>query len=170
MERNQTDNTAMMWVIGIISIVALVLAWAAYNRAGENLTAQIERETGELAAETGQAVDQLGGEIESAAGSAMTATQNSAARVQARAELLAMQAELEAEENYAAAAQRVQDLRADLDRTYANTTGAAQMQWQELDAELEQLEQSVRTESADALEMFGGLVLMLEEDVRTDEE
>jgi len=170
MEQNQSNNTVLMWVIGIISVVALVLAWTAYNRAGENLTTQIERETGELAAETGQSVDQLGNEIGSAADSAMTATQNSAARVQARAELLAMQAELAAEENYAAATEQVRDLRADLDQTYANTTGAAQMQWQELDAELEQLEQSVRTESADALEMFGGLVLMLEEDVRTDEE
>lgn len=170
MEQNQSNNTGLILVIGIISLVALVLAWTAYNRSGEDVTAQVEQGVAELAMETQQNTNEVENEIEMATSEVVGATQDVLIRAEARAELVTLQAELEAEENYMEAATEVAQLRAELNDTYQNATGEVQMQWQELDQGLEQFEQSARTESADALEVLGGLIIMLEADVRTDQE
>ena len=43
---NQThrkSNTGLIIIVGIITILALVLAWAAYNRSGQDLGDQIRK-------------------------------------------------------------------------------------------------------------------------------
>lgn len=155
---NPQTGSAALWIIGAISIVALILAWAAYNRSGVDLTEQIEQE-----------VEQAANEIEMTTEAAITDAELAVERAEARAELLAIQAELEAEENYAEALNEVQEVRADLAETYSAASLEARQEFREIDAELEAAEQSVRNESGDALEVLGGAILLLEEDVRTDE-
>ncbi|HMA78181.1 MAG TPA: hypothetical protein VKP88_03485 [Candidatus Paceibacterota bacterium] len=158
MDNQHTNNTGWIWLVGVFSVAALVLAWAAYNRAGENLSTEIQQQTEELAVDAEQTAETVWDE-----------TQATLVRAEARAELLAIQAELEAEANYAAAVAQVRDVRTDLRAAYENAEVAAQVEWRELDTELEQLEQALRANSADTLELLGGLILMLETDVRTDE-
>ncbi len=168
--QNQSTNTGWIWFVGIISIVALVLAWMAYNRAGENLSTQVEQVGDELAMEAEQATNQLGSAVEQNTDQVVSSTEAALARAEARAELLALEAELEVEANYQAAVAQVEQVRLDLRNTYQNAEGEVRAQWQEVDQELSDLESSLRTESADALEVLGGLILMLEADVRTDEQ
>jgi len=170
MNDSQSGTQAMIWVVGIISIAALALAWVAYNRSGENLTTNLQQEADELALETEQAANEFGSAVAATTNNALNSIDETLARTEARAEILATQAELEAEENYESALASVQSVRADLRQTYNQAEGQAVARFEELDRELDQLEQSIRSESADALEVMAGLVLMLEADVRTDEE
>jgi len=170
MNNEQSNNAVWLWMIGIISVIALILAWMAYNRSGENLTTQIEQEGEQIATETGEAANKIGNSVEQTVDNTITAADRTLARAEARAELLAIEAELEVEENYDEAVAKVQSVRADLRNTYANAEASVKAEWREIDTELEQLEQSLRSNSANALETLAGLIILLEEDVRTDEE
>jgi len=159
MVNQQSNNAGLILAIGIISVVALILAWMAYNRAGTDLSTQIEQGTEEVAVETEQAFE-----------TAVNRTDAALARAEARADLIALRAELAAEQNYAEAVAEVQMVRTNLRNAYQNAEVTVQAEWRELDRELEQLEQSLRENSADSLETLSGLILLLEQDVRTDEQ
>jgi len=170
MNNSHSNNTGLMWVIGIISLIAIVLAWMAFNRSGTDVTTAVEREASELAQETEDNLDALGNEIVTTTTNTWDAGAEALARAEARANLAALQVELEVEEDYDAALAGIQGVRADLRATYNQAEGAVQRNWQELDRELEQAEQSIRTESADALEVLAGAILLLEDDVRTEDQ
>jgi len=170
MDTHKSSNSGLIVVVGIIGIIALIVAWLAFNRSGENLTSEVANEAAELVEETEDNFNQLGNEIDMAATNFTTNAELALAEAEARIDLLAMQAELEAEENYEEAVAQVQSVRSNLADTYQNAEAAAVENWQDLDRELETLEQSLRSESADALEVLGGLVLMLEADVRTEDQ
>ena len=53
-------GSAVVWAALIISIIALILAWAAYNRAGADLEQQIQREVEEAVAEIQVNADRAG--------------------------------------------------------------------------------------------------------------
>lgn len=167
---NQSSNFGLVLLIGVISVTALILAWVAYNRSGENLTMELQQGAQEVAEETEQETRELGSAVEETVDRTMTSAEATLARAEARAELLAIEAEFEAEENYEDALEEVRSVRADLRIAYQNAEGEIREQWREVDQELESLGQSLRAESADALETLAGLILLLEADVRTDEE
>jgi hypothetical protein len=170
MNNSHSNNTGLMWVIGIISLIAIVLAWMAFNRSGTDVSTVVEREAGELEQETEDNLDALGNEIVTTTTNTWDAGAEALARADARANLAALQVEFEVEEDYDAALAGIQGVRADLRATYNQAEGAVQRNWQALDQELERAEQSIRTESADALEIVGGAILLLEDDVRTEDQ
>lgn len=152
--------------IGIVALVALGLAWWAFNRSGENLTSEIGDATQEVVDETRQAAN----EAEEALDIRVTEAELAAARAEAYADLLALKAELEAEENYAEVLAETQAIEDDLDALYANASAEAQQEWAEMQVEFDQFENQLRSETSDALDGLGGLILLLSADVRTDEE
>jgi len=115
-----------MWVIGIISLIAIVLAWMAFNRSGSDVTTVAEREASELAQETENNLDALGNEIVTTTTNTWDAGAEVLARAEARANLAALQVELEVEEDYDAALAGIQGVRADLRATYNQAEGAVQ--------------------------------------------
>ena len=57
-------NSSLTWVTLVIAVVALILAWTAYNRAGVDLEDQIQREVGEAVIEADQELDEAALEAE----------------------------------------------------------------------------------------------------------
>lgn len=79
--RNDNDSNTGLSILAVVTLViaiaALVLAWVAYNRAGEDLTTEVRegasealREAGEGieegTQETGEAIEEGGDEVEEA--------------------------------------------------------------------------------------------------------
>jgi hypothetical protein len=91
-------------------------------------------------------------------------------RLRTRAELNAIEARLEAEQDYGAALQSLEELESDLEDTYAQTTGAARENWEEIKFEFDELQDRLREGSADSLALLGDLIRSFEADVRVDEE
>ena len=58
MEHNNGNGVA--WTALVVAIVALILAWSAYNRAGEDLGSQVEDSLDNAAAE----VEETAGDLE----------------------------------------------------------------------------------------------------------
>jgi len=170
MHNNQSHNSSLLWIIGIVSIIAIVLAWMAFNRSGTDVTTSLEREADALAQDTVGASANLRDQVVTTTNNTIDAGQESLARAEARVQLLTMQAELEAEANYDDALASIQSIRTDLRDAYDQAEGSAQENWQAVDNELMQVENSIRTESADALEIIRGAILTLEEDIRTEDQ
>lgn len=53
-----TYSAAATWLALIIALAALVLAWIAYNRTGEDLEAKIQREINQAVNQGREAVDE----------------------------------------------------------------------------------------------------------------
>lgn len=168
MNESQSKQNGVLWVIAIVSILALVIGWMAFNRSGDNLSTEISQEASELGAESRENYNEAGDGIESSINSIAESAQDLQARAEVRTELLALQTRLSAEEGYDAAADEVSVIRANLAAAYQGVEDSAKQNWQKLDNELDQLEQSIRTNSADALETLAGFMLNLEADVRVD--
>jgi F0F1-type ATP synthase membrane subunit b/b' len=168
MNESQTNQNGVMWVIAIVVILALIIGWMAFNRSGDNLSTEISQEGSELGTETRENYNDVGNNIENSINSVSESAQDLQARAEVRTELLALQTRLSVEEGYDAAADEVKDIRANLAATYEGVEDSAKQNWQQLDIELDQLEQSIRTNSADALETLAGFMLNLEADVRVD--
>lgn len=143
----------------IVGLIALVIAWAAYNRAGTDLEEQAVQETEEGIAE-----------VEEGAETAAEETEQAAARAEARTELLAVRARVEADENYAEAVSEVNQIENRLAAAYEDAGEDARQEWAEMQEEFDQLEAGLRSGTANALELFAGLTLLLENEIRVDEE
>lgn len=154
---HRESNTGLIILLGIITIIALVIAWSAFNRSGQDLGDTIEEETMEAAAEVEQEAEEFAAEAELAL-----------ARAEARAELAALEARIAA----GAAVEEVEadlaEIEADLDRAYANASAEARQEYREIEAEFSQAEAAVRDGAGDTAEFFAGLLLLLEDDVRVD--
>jgi hypothetical protein len=167
-DNTQTKQNGTLWLVAIVSILALILGWAAFNRSGDNLTTEIQQGANELSAETTENYNQAAAEIESAADSVVMSVNDIQARAEVRAELLAIEARIAAEEGYEAAADEVKNIRTNFMAAYENVEDEAKQNWQQLDLELNQLEESLRTNSANALETLADFIASLGADVRVD--
>jgi len=168
--QNQDTSNSLFWIVGIVAILALVIGWLAYNNSGEVLSPDMKQGSIQTATGTEQAALEAGAATEIATDEAMLRAQEFQARTEARADLIALQAKLQVEENYDAAATEVQSIRADLSAAYENASIEVKETWNNLDVELAQLEETIRTNSADALEVLAGFILKFEADVRVDAE
>lgn len=99
----------------------------------------------------------------------VTAAEIAARRQQARTELAAIQTRFEADQNYEAAVTATNELEADLEGLYANASSEVRADWQRTKVEFDRFEEALRNESADAMNVLAGLILLLEDEVRTDE-
>lgn len=168
MEPKQQTNSGLIIFVGLVAVIALILAWVAYNRSGQDViptTTQSVEEAGNEIESTAEVGSQV---IEREAEELATDAELAAARIEARAELLAIEAELEVEENYAEAAAAVADVRADLAQQYANASQEVQMEWLELEQDMRELEAELRAGTASALDGLADIILRLEADARTD--
>jgi len=164
-----TKQNGTLWLVAIVSILALVIGWAAFNRSGDDLTTEIQQESNELGAETSENYNEAATEIESGADSMAMSAKDLQARTEVKAELLIIEARLSAEEGYEAAADEVKDIRTNFMASYENVEEEAKQNWQQLDLQLNQLEESLRTNSANALETLSEFIANLEADVRVDD-
>lgn len=157
-------------IIGIVAVIALIIAWTAFNRSGEDVLPTVADEAGEAINEVEQAAENTGDAIAGAAAQAEAEVAQAAARVEARTELLALQAELEAEETVADAEAQVQEIENNLEAAYANASAEVRAEYADIQAGLQNLEDGLRDGTGDVLQTIGGLVLLLEDDVRTDDD
>jgi hypothetical protein len=167
MEPNQEkkQNSGII-ILGIIAILALVIAWYAFNRAGEDVLPTAADEAQEVEA----AADRAAVSAEANTEEAIDDVQLAAAQVEAQTELAVVQARVEAGEAYEDVAADIDAIQADLAVAYDNASAEAQSGWEETQMAFDELEQSLRDGVGDVLEYFAELSLSLEADVRVDEE
>lgn len=142
------QNTSISWIALGLAGIALIFSVIAFNRSGTNLSTVVTEQTED----------------------AVTAAQIAAARAEARADLIALRTRIAAGEAGEEIAQEVAETRAELAQAYENASEAAQVQWQELDADFEALEEQTRESSAGALDTLEGIISNLEQDVRTEDQ
>jgi hypothetical protein len=164
MEPNQDkkQNSAII-AVTIIAILVLVVAWYTFNSSGEDVIPTAANESQEVAQEVETAAEVKVTESAADARLAM-------AQVEAQAELAIIQARIEAGETYAEVAADLEEIQSNLEVAYANTSVEAQTDWAEAQRSFEYLEQVLRDDTGDALEYFAETSLLLEADVRVDEE
>lgn len=140
------------WLALLLSLAALVLAWAAFRHSGARLDALLD--------ERGAALDGmigLGGARE-ALGRGERAARWRAALAAAETRLQGRRAELETRRDFAGARQEVDAVRADLARAFADAGAAARLRWQALDGDLDRLDRQLREGSSEALATLDGVV------------
>lgn len=153
-------NTSPVLVISalIVGVVALTIAWGAYNRAGTDLEDQSREEAKEALSQTSRDAQAIA-----------TATERTAKLLDARADLLAIRARVEANEEYSEVVSEVSELENRLRAEYEVADTAARQEWAEIQESFDRLEIGLRSETADVLELFAGLTLLLENEIRVDE-
>lgn len=166
MRGNAGNSTTI--AVGVVALVIVLIAWWAFS----NRTVNDDLSPGDVDPDTvlGDDVDDAINNATSTTNRAATDAEIAAARLKARTDLVAIQSRLEADQNYDEAIAAVDKLEADLERTYANTSGEVKAEWEETKAEFDRFEQGLRNGSADVMNVLAGLILMLEGEVRTDEE
>jgi hypothetical protein len=128
----------------LVAIVALVLSWAAYRRAGGELE--------EVWTDATRGTDLHVGSSGDAGGSGPAAAfDRQADLLRAQARLLQHRAEVAADRNLAQVERDVADIRQSLERSYRSSGAAAQERWKGLDADLDRLEAQLRQGGAKAL-------------------
>jgi len=159
MKLHYQQGSAAVWGVGLLAVIALIIAWTAFNRSGQNVAPTVAEEGAEIANEAEQASEELIGETEVAL-----------ARAEARADLLALEARIEAEEGLAEVAMEVNEIERALAQTYANASVDVQQEYAEIEASFQELENNLRAGTGDALETLAGLALLLEDEARSDPE
>gem|GEM_PF-713498 len=155
-------------IFGIIAILALIIAWYAFNRSGEDLLPSVANETEQAAQEAELAAERAAQEAEEEGEEAAEDARLAAARLEAQAELAAVEARVEAGEAYAEVEDDINEIEADLAAAYDNASAEAQEGWAETKEAFTNLEQGLRDGTGNVLEFFAGLALLLEADVRVD--
>lgn len=120
----------------VISILALIFAWTAYNRAGVDLSTQVELQVEEERREV----------------------QRELAVAEARIRLASIRAEIAAEEFTEESADEIADVREELAEAYSDTTGEVREGWETMDQGLEVLELQIREGAAESLATLDDVV------------
>ena len=140
------------WLALLLSLAALVLAWAAFRHSGGRLDALLD--------ERGAALDGMVGlgAARDAVGRGERAARWRAALAAAETRLEGRRAELEARRDLAGARQEIDSVRRDLARAFADAGAAARSRWQTLDGDLDRLDRQLRDGSSQALSTLDGVV------------
>jgi hypothetical protein len=125
----------------ILSILALLVAWAAYRRAG-----------GELGTLWGDLTGLKGGGVHVNLNGGSDAVERQSELAQARTRLLARRAEVAGERNLEQVRQEVAEIREGLERSYSNASAGAKERWEDLDQDLERLQGQLREGGSKALD------------------
>lgn len=167
---NHAAGNVAVYLVGGVAVVALILAWVAYNQSGDDVTTDLPQDSAEVVTETEQSLDAVDEEVAETTTEVVTDAELLAARAEVRADLLALQAELAAERNYTEAADQIAETRRELADLYVETSAEAQADWNALEDDFVAVENSVRTESAEALDELNQLISNLEREVRNTDE
>jgi gas vesicle protein len=147
----------------VVSVVALFISWAAYNRAGENLSDVIQDETNQVVNQTERVAQDT---IEEVTTTAMLIKN----RAELSARLVGVRAQIAADTVTEETIQEVEDIRMSYKELYQDASEEAQEQAQQVDQELERLETSLRDNTSDALLVVEGLIELMRQDIQDDEE
>lgn len=124
----------------LVAIVALVLSWAAYRRAGGHLKNVWTDASGGADFHVGSAEDGPVGTLD-----------RQADLLRAQGRLLQHRAEVAADRNLAQVERDVAEIRRSLEHSYQNAGTAAKERWQGVDTELDRLEAQLRQGGSKAL-------------------
>lgn len=155
---NDTESK-VAWIALILALLALGFAYTAFNRAGQDIEAIVQREI----AEAMQTAEVVVNEIDETA-------EQAALRAQVITRLVAIQAAIEANQIEAETEEELAQMRADLQREYANASAEVRQEINEVDQELEIVEQELRNNTATALSSIERSLAILRRDVRSDNE
>ncbi len=122
----------------ILAVLALLMAWAAYRRAGGELGTLWSDLT---AFKVGS-----------------NAVERQSELAQARTRLLARRTEVAGERNLEQVRQEVAEIRKGLERSYRDASAGAKEHWEKLDADLERLQGQLRDGSSKALDTLDSVV------------
>ncbi len=125
----------------ILSILALLVAWTAYRRAG-----------GELGTLWGDLTGLKGVGVRVNMDKGPDAVERQSELAQARTRLLARRAEVAGERNLEQVRQEVAEIRSGLERSYSNASAGAKERWEDLDGDLERLQGQLREGGSKALD------------------
>jgi hypothetical protein len=135
----------------LVAIVALVFSWAAYRRAGGQLTEIWSDAT------RGAADFRVGNPV---GGTAALGRQTDLARAEGR--LLGHRAEVAGDRNLGQVERDVAEVRQSLERSYRNAGVATREKWQGVDAELNRLEAQLKQGGASALATLDSAVAKIQ--------
>lgn len=130
----------------ILAVLALLVAWAAYRRAG-----------GELGTFWGDLTAfnfNIGSD----------AVERQSDLAQARTRLLARRTEVAGERNLDQVRQEVAEVRASLERSYRDASAGTKEHWKKLDADLERLQGQLREGSSKALDTLDSVVAKIRDE------
>jgi hypothetical protein len=152
--RGAAGAGCVAWLALLLALAALLLAWSAYRRSGGRMNDWMQR--------PGEAVqDALGRPLDGARdalGHGRRETERQAALARAGAALAEQRGELEARRDLGAVRARVEAVRDDLARAFADAGATARARWRALDADLERLDAQLHEGSSRALATLDGLV------------
>lgn len=141
----------------LVAILALILSWAAYRRAGGQLKDVLTDATRGADLHVGSAGD-TGGE-------GPTGTlDRQADLLKAQAKLLQHRAEVAGDHNLAQVERDVAEIRQSLERSYQNAGSVAKGRWQGVDAELDRLEAQLRQGGSKALSSLDAAISKLRDE------
>lgn len=142
----ENGSSVVGWISLIIAVIALILGWTAFSRSDQDVTDEIN-------ANVVQARQEL---------------EQDFALLEARTRLAALRSKIIAEENYNKTANDIADIRADLRASYADASLETRARLDEMDADLEKLENDLRSGSANAIDAFQRALESLERVIRND--
>lgn len=138
----------------LVAIVALILSWAAYRRAGGEIKDVWTDATRGADLHVGSAGD-------TGDGGPAAALDRQADLLKAQARLLQHRAEVAGDRNLAQVERDVAEIRSSLERSYQSSGAAAKGRWQGVDAELDHLEAQLRQGESKALASLDAAVAKL---------
>ena len=146
----------------LIAVLALILSWAAYRRAGGQLK--------DILTDATRGADLHVGNAEDAGdGGPAAALDLQADLLKAQAKLLQHRAEVAGDRNLSQVERDVAEVRRSLERSYQNAGAAAKERWRQgVDAELDRLEAQLREGGSKALASLDAAVSKLRDEA--DEE
>ncbi|HKI05341.1 MAG TPA: hypothetical protein VKK31_25400 [Thermoanaerobaculia bacterium] len=131
----------------IVAVVALLVAWVAYRRAGGEVGTFWE-------------------DLTRGAGNHSVERQSDLA--QARARLLGRRAEVAGERNLQQVRQEVEEIRASLERSYGNASAGAKERWRDLDGDLARLQSQLREGGSKALDSLDSALAKIQTEAREE--
>lgn len=161
----EKKQNSRLLILAIISVLAIVLVWYVMNRAGEEVVPGVADDP-QSAAQNVESADDIETDLEEAT----TGVRMAAAKVEAQVALAIIQARVEAGETYEDVAVDINTVQTELEEAYANASNQTQADWKEIQIALTNLKEELRVGTGDALEYFAEIALLLEADVRADEE
>jgi len=141
----------------ILSILALILAWAAFRRTG-----------GELGTLWHDLTLGMGERVHVTAGDGSDAVERQTELARAQTRLLARRAEVAGERNLDQVRREVAEIRADLERSYRNASAGAKGHWRKLDADLEHLQAQLKEGGSKALDTLDSALAKIRDEAREE--
>lgn len=147
---NRTEThmgATVAWIALIVGVIALIIAWMAFNRASEmTLTEEVQQGTGQVVEDV----------------------RISAAETRAEARLTALRDNEDVRASSTAYLAEVEDIRTDLQEVYLGADTDVRAGWSSLGRQFTTLEEQIRNEDSNSTQTIQSLIAALQDDNRTN--